>query len=788
MGNKPLSSSGNSFTKEECDVLQTTFRDLADRSTVYKSSKGPCCDKETFLRFFSNVPGLVGERLFHVFDSKKDGMVDFEEFLQGLKIISRGSHMEKVEFLFQIFDMDANKRVSFSELEALLATISDALKAREDKSELNGISLTALALDAFPDKRKALDRPRFDLWVGQHPEILQLFDFAFTGTMLSAPKESAPEVKMDISGVSHDQTKRVSVFVSKSRHSGHGISGLSTPKPQAPSPPGDRFSLPSLLGSKGSSSSANPSSPSPAKTQNPQIRTQGFTVDQALMVPGGRRLHCAFCGYVLLVRHCFKCGGELDGSDRTQHINCVTCGELFAGLRHCISCGSDIEPRPTYTMAATPRAQAAVVTSPAALRKAEPKEGYMFKIGKRMGRQKQMWYILRDHFLYSFKKRKDEVPKQVLFMEGCYIEAVNHEQQHAKLKYGIEVIVSEQPKKVSRFLYAESIEDRNSWISSLQEHANVHNVDDYYVVGRELGVGRFATVREAISKSTGEMFAIKIIDKFQLDEKEREALRTEVAVMKLVSHPNIVRLQTVFETRRQIHIVMSFVPGGDLFDRIDQQKNFDEMTARPMMQQLCSAVKYLHARGIVHRDLKPENLMMASKTSNDIIIGDFGLSKFTGTREQMNIACGTLAYVAPEVLTGQGYGKGVDLWSVGVIMYLILRGRLPFDDEDEEALIEKTKEGIIPFGHAIWDEISPEAKDLVRGLLRVDPEERLNIDQVLNHPWFRITLPFDRGAMVVPTVTTRRPSSAAVLALEKAPMVTRVGSTRGGGGDMSPSR
>lgn len=358
-----------------------------------------------------------------------------------------------------------------------------------------------------------------------------------------------------------------------------------------------------------------------------------------------------------------------------------------------------------------------------------------------MGRQKQLWCVLKDHFLYTYKKRGDTAPLQVLFMQGCFVEAVTHDTGNSKLKFGIEMIVSEtSTKKVNRLLYAESAEERNAWITFMQEHANVHNVQDYYTLGREIGFGKSSVVHEAFSKATGELFAIKIIDKSALDEKEREALRTEVAVLKLVSHPNLVRLQTVFETRRQIHIVMSFVSGGDLFDRIDQKKCFDEYTARTIMQQLCSAVKYMHARGIVHRDLKPENIMMVSKETNDIIVGDFGLSNFTSSQEKMNIACGTVAYLAPEVLSSKGYGKEVDLWSVGVIMYLALRGRLPFDDEDEDAIIEKAKKGHIPFEHPIWNTISEEAKDLVRQLLKVDPKERIDIDQTLAHPWFRIQL------------------------------------------------
>lgn len=733
-------------------MLQTTFRDLANRSQHSKPHKTPCCDKDTFLRFFSNVPGLIGQRLFYVFDLKKDGVVDFDEFIEGLKIISRGSHMEKIDFLFQIFDIAGDKKLTYNEMEAILTNVSDAIQAaaktdeslRQRASEMSPEAFSSLLADAFPaESKKNMDRPSFDAWVGRHPEVLQLFDFAFTGSMLttghfSQGSENSGEVKMDISGIGPGQHGLVRAPIKSARPQLAGFGSGGSPSPYTkpapnPAPGADRFvSLPLLLGTRSPTSSSGGASATPST----QIRTRGFTVEQAVALPGGKRVHCAFCGYILVIRHCFKCGLEIDCSSDKPFIpiSCTACGDLFPNMQRCVSCGSSTEARADLRSQEKPN-------EGKTMRKVEPKEGYLVKIGKRMGLQKQLWFVLKDHFLYTYKKRGDTVPLQVLFMQGCFVEAVTHDTANTKLKFGIEMIVSEtSTKKVNRLYYAESAEERNAWITFLQEHANVHNVDDYYTVGRELGFGKFSVVREAISKSTGEAFAIKVIDKALLDEKEREALRTEVAVLKLVSHPNLVRLQTVFETRRQIHIVMSFVSGGDLFDRIDQKKSFDEFTARTIMLQLCSAVKYLHARGIVHRDLKPENIMMVSRETNDIMVGDFGLSNFTSSQEKMNIACGTVAYLAPEVLSMKGYGKEVDLWSVGVIMYLVLRGRLPFDDEDEDAIIEKAKKGYIPFEHMIWNSVSEEAKDLVRRLLKVDPLERIDIDQTLAHPWFRLPL------------------------------------------------
>lgn len=317
---------------------------------------------------------------------------------------------------------------------------------------------------------------------------------------------------------------------------------------------------------------------------------------------------------------CFKCGKRLvrfSGSP-ASNISCTTIGCGFElALKFCPACA-----HPVPTGIVEPSLHGGI-------RQAEPIEGYLMKVGKTLKQPTQRYYRVRDSFLYTFQKESDVKPSDVLFLQGCFIEPVNHEDKfkNPKLRYGLEIIVSEEPR-TSRVLYAKTAEERANWIRVLQLHANVHNIEDYYTIGRELGVGRFSHVYAAVSKATGKTYAVKVIEKAQLDAKEREALRTELAILKLVQHPNIIRLKNVFESRRQIQIVMSYVPGGDLFDRLVQRKRFPEATARTVIQKLLSVVQYLHLRGIVHRDLKPENILLQDgETDTEIILGDFGLSK-----------------------------------------------------------------------------------------------------------------------------------------------------------------
>ena len=423
-------------------------------------------------------------------------------------------------------------------------------------------------------------------------------------------------------------------------------------------------------------------------------------------------------------------------SHSTLTPHCSTCGVLFLSghLRYCVQCGWDmqrtgqkIEP-PLVKSLSWQRKQA----------RGHSIEGWLMKVGKTLRTIVTRWYVIRDSFLYTYGKQTDLRPSHVLFLEGCFVEAVSHEERSAKCRYGLEIILNEEQHK-SRFLYCASAAQRQQWMEAIRYHANVHSVEEYYDIREELGVGRFSSVRMAISKQSGKQYACKIIDKSDIDEKEREAMRTEIAVLKLLNHPHIIKCKNVFENRRQMFIVMTFVRGGDLFDRIVKRRRFPERVAQRVMYDLLSVVSYLHLRGIVHNDLKPENIMMASEDDDsEIIIGDFGLSKFAMDQERFTMAQGTLAYVSPEVLKGTGYGKEVDLWSCGVILYLLVSGQLPFDSQDREQIIEKTCEGRIPFERRCFADISEECRALIRGLLTVDVERRLTCQQALSHPWFRL--------------------------------------------------
>jgi calcium/calmodulin-dependent protein kinase I len=275
--------------------------------------------------------------------------------------------------------------------------------------------------------------------------------------------------------------------------------------------------------------------------------------------------------------------------------------------------------------------------------------------------------------------------------------------------------------------------------SALKKALGFYRKDEasrHYKFGKTLGTGSFATVKEATCKEDGSKWAIKCISKASLSAEDEEALRVEVEILEQVDHPNIVKLKEIFDCPRTFYMAMEMMTGGELFGRIVEKEKYTEGEARSVVKRLTLALKYCHERGIVHRDLKPENLLYADTTDEaEIKIADFGLAKLLNADAMMHTACGTPGYVAPEILEGTAYDKAVDMWSMGVITYILLCGFPPFFDDNNAALFAAIKKGKYDYPSPFWDGVSPEARDLIDHLLVVAPSRRLTADEVLAHPW-----------------------------------------------------
>jgi len=272
-------------------------------------------------------------------------------------------------------------------------------------------------------------------------------------------------------------------------------------------------------------------------------------------------------------------------------------------------------------------------------------------------------------------------------------------------------------------------------IKSPEDVERNRKITDYYEISEDsLGSGSFSVVKKGRHKKTGREYAIKCIQKKFI---KLHLLEREIKIMKKLKHAHILPLIEVFENKDYIFLVLELVTGGELFDRIVENGNYTEKDAAGIVKQILLAVQYLHSEGVVHRDLKPENLLCNDdpKGGIHIYVADFGLSRLFNEDEQLTTYCGSPEYVAPEVLACAPYEKAVDLWSVGVITYILLTGFLPFYDKNHAILFEKIQN--VDYNWDDCPEVSPAAKHFIQHLLVKDPKKRYTADLALSHPWVK---------------------------------------------------
>ncbi|KAF8751299.1 hypothetical protein HU200_012177 [Digitaria exilis] len=267
----------------------------------------------------------------------------------------------------------------------------------------------------------------------------------------------------------------------------------------------------------------------------------------------------------------------------------------------------------------------------------------------------------------------------------------------------------------------------------------MEDVRSIYTVGKELGRGQFGVTSLCTHKATGERFACKTIAKRKLSTKEDvEDVRREVQIMyHLAGQPNIVELKGAYEDKQSVHLVMELCAGGELFDRIIAKGKYTERAAAALLRTIVEIVHTCHSLGVIHRDLKPENFLLLSKDEKaPLKATDFGLSVFFKQGEVFKDIVGSAYYIAPEVLK-RSYGPEADIWSIGVILYILLCGVPPFWAESEHGIFNSILRGQVDFSADPWPRISPGAKDLVKKMLTSDPKKRISAYDVLNHPWIK---------------------------------------------------
>jgi len=702
------------------NYLAEIWGDLARRGK--EPSKG--IKKITFTQYYE-LPGIISDRLYAVFDRNNNNFLDPAEFIGGMTTLFTENFEQLAKFIFRFYDFDNDEKITKEDVRVVLSYVPlnidfNTNKKKVMKYEKNNFKehiesqkeLFDILSTSFGDK----DTLTFDEYINvieNKSSDIFLFILIFLLEKRPFNSETVKVYKKDKKLLENQDYSKTPVLMS------HKIASPSL---------GSRFLFPSLkkiTDKKGSNSKS------------------------ILDLYSGK-------------------GGKLSGFSRKDDSNKKLFGEKKSAL---VENKEKMKPHRRIRQKLDDLQDKTPVISNFTLSKNKDDkndnesiiyededeyeknplikhEGYMYKISHSK-KLKKVYFKLIGRDFYYFKNKDDTSHKGMHNLSGIYIKPGEKVVIEDKTFFTFSILY---PQK-ARTYYIEDENEYKDWLNKLHLSIDYKNLLELYDIKEKIGKGKFGLVKHAIHKESGKEVAIKIMAKKNMTTSDLELGKTEIDILKICNHPNIIKLYDVFDTPEYIYIIMEYCSGKDLFSYIEKRNyKLPEPRAAEIIHKLSMAIFYIHSYGIIHRDLKPENILMTDNSDTaDIKLLDFGLSKIVGPGEKCTEPYGTLSFVAPEVLKGKPYDKSVDLWSIGIIAYLLMCGFLPFDDEhSEREIARQTIQDPVPYPNDIWKNLSIEAKEFVASLLKKNPEDRIGIKEVLNSKWIRkyIDVPVERANLI----------------------------------------
>ena len=369
-------------------------------------------------------------------------------------------------------------------------------------------------------------------------------------------------------------------------------------------------------------------------------------------------------------------------------------------------------------------------------------ESYLYKLTPSSHTLKKLYFKLYNKDLFYFKTKKSKYHQGMHNLNGLFLEfdeENNVKTINNKIYYTFNLI---NPKKKTHLYLSDDIEIYEDWINILKNVTNYAKTEDLYIVKEEIGHGKFSKVYLGKEKKTNRKVAIKRINKKKLTENDLDLLKTEIDILRICQHPNIIKLYKIIETPTNLDLIMEYCPGGNLYYYLQKRAlDLEEKEVAKYIHKISTAVYTMHNLGIIHRDLKLSNIVMTDSTSfADIRILDFGLSKILGPGEKCNESYGTPGYAAPEVIKENKYDFKADIWSIGVITYFLFSSKLPFNYTNKNGkkdYIKNTLEDEVKFDGKEWKNISSEGIKFIKDTMNKNVDERINIKNVLEHEWIK---------------------------------------------------
>ena len=690
--------------------LKEIWSDLSKRS-IEENAKG--INKITFNKYY-DLPGIISERLFAVFDKDKDGVLSLTEFVTGMKMLfSQAETFDSLsKFIFNFYDFRSCNKI----------------KKEDVRVVLSYVPLQKNDIDSIKEGNIELIEENFQDRVESQVQLFNILNIAFKNKEEMTFEEYTNVVK----NVNSDIFILILMFLLEKKPFSSATIKIYSSSSDSPKK-SDVSKTPLIPQQVIASPSLN------SRFLSPKLKKKSLM--------GGKKRNIGAAQNILQLYSGVDnkpVEQKDDKKDKDKKKDDKESKRPQRRVRIKLDNLMDKTPeisKNAFTFGKNKQNQENIENEKDdddftfEEEKCVQYEGYVYKFSQTQKKMKKTYFRLIGKDLYYYKKKEEEKHRGMHNLSGVFIKRGEDLEFEGKKYMSITILY-----KNEKSYYFDNEEDFKIWFDKLNQAVQNKSLFDKYEVKQKIGKGKFGLVKAGINKETKKPVAIKIMAKKNMDKSDMELAKVEIDILKISQHPNIIKLYDVFENENYIYIIMENCSGGDLLSYFEYHEyELPEPKVCEIIHKLSMAVYYLHSYGIVHRDLKPENILMTDLSATaDIRLLDFGLSKIIGNDEKCTEPYGTLSFVAPEVLQGKPYDKSVDIWSIGIIAILLLCGYLPFDDKhSEREIARQTIQDPVPYDNKIWSKISPEAKQFVDGLLQKKPEKRYTIKEVLEHPWIK---------------------------------------------------
>ena len=715
--------------------LKQLWNDLSKREKTIKNG----IDRISFGKYY-DLPGLISERLFSVFDSKNKGYLTSNDFTSSMIKLFSGDYEQLLHFIFNFYDFDKDNRITKEDIRIVLSYVPlykkinhyQGLKFEKDKFEDRLASQKELheKLDNLFKLNQIINFEEYKYIVQNINSDIFLYILVFLMERRPFSNETIKNLENIKKNNNILEHKNKNIFFKKQMYNNNYDDNY--------------IVLPNVNSNLIVSRTITSKSPSIKKRfiekissneyykkkDEINIKTQEYIDILALNGIDSENESIRTNGTVQkkpsrkTLKNISLIGMRKENENDIKYLNNEDEALLDYARPYELYSNKNIEDEFNMTQ----------MTNISKINNNILTEGYLFKIQE--NKVKKIYFKLICKDLYYYKSKTHKRHKGIHNLSGVFIQSNGLVKLGNKQFYCFTIIFPTKPRKY----YLSDEQEYHHWVNTIRKIVGYSNLKDIYEIRQVLGKGKFGLVKLGIHRESGRKVAIKIINKKLVTAIDVQQVKTEIDILKIAKHPNIIQLYDVFENENYIYIIMEYCAGGDLFSYIEKRGfRLPETRAAEIIHKLSTAVFFLHEYGVVHRDLKPENILMTDNSSNaDIRLVDFGLGKIIGPGEMCTDPFGTFSYVAPEVLKEKPYSFKVDLFAIGIIAYLLVAGFLPFDHEtSEKEIARQTVYEPTPFPSSVWKNISNEARLFVDNLLQKNPDKRMGIQEVLQHKWLQ---------------------------------------------------